>query len=74
VHYRGSLRIEAGIGPAATYAFIACVLWGHVFRNSLITIVALLGLQLPVLIGGAIFIEYVFSYGEGEEVHGARAA
>lgn len=38
------------------------VLWGHVFRNSLISIVTLLGLQLPVIIGGAIFIEVVFSY------------
>ena len=38
------------------------VLWGHVFRNSLISIVTLLGLQLPVVIGGAIFIEYVFNY------------
>jgi peptide/nickel transport system permease protein len=27
------------------------VLWGHIFRNSLITIVTLLGLQLPVIIG-----------------------
>jgi peptide/nickel transport system permease protein len=34
------------------------VLWGHIFRNSLITIVTL----LPVVIGGAIFIEYVFNY------------
>ena len=38
------------------------VLWSHIFRNSLITIVTLLGLQLPVVIGGAIFIEYVFNY------------
>ncbi len=38
------------------------VLWGHVFRNSLITIVTLLGLQLPVVIGGSIFIEVVFNY------------
>ncbi len=38
------------------------VLWGHIFRNSLITIVTLLGLQLPVIIGGAIFIEVVYSY------------
>jgi peptide/nickel transport system permease protein len=38
------------------------VLWGHIFRNSLITIVTLLGLQLPVIIGGAIFIEVVFNY------------
>jgi peptide/nickel transport system permease protein len=38
------------------------VLWGHIFRNSLISIVTLLGLQLPVVIGGSIFIEYVFNY------------
>ena len=38
------------------------VLWGHVFRNSLITIVTLLGLQLPVVIGGSIFVEVVFNY------------
>ncbi len=38
------------------------VVWGHVFRNSLMSIVTLLGLQLPVVIGGAIFIEYVFNY------------
>jgi peptide/nickel transport system permease protein len=38
------------------------VLWGHIFRNSLISIVTLLGLQLPIIIGGSIFIEYVFNY------------
>jgi peptide/nickel transport system permease protein len=38
------------------------VLWGHIFRNSLITIVTLLGLQLPAVIAGAIFIEVVFNY------------
>jgi peptide/nickel transport system permease protein len=43
------------------------VLWGHVFRNSLTSIVTLLGLQLPAVIGGAIFIESVFNYpGMGE--------
>jgi peptide/nickel transport system permease protein len=38
------------------------VLWGHIFRNSLISIVTLLGLQLPIVIGGSIFIEVVFNY------------
>jgi peptide/nickel transport system permease protein len=38
------------------------VLWGHIFRNSLITIVTLLGLQLPVVLAGSIFIEFVFNY------------
>jgi peptide/nickel transport system permease protein len=38
------------------------VVWVHIFRNSLISIVTLLGLQLPVVIGGALFIEVVFNY------------
>ena len=38
------------------------VLWGHVFRNSLITIVTLLGLSIPTLVAGAIFVEVVFNY------------
>jgi peptide/nickel transport system permease protein len=38
------------------------VLWGHVFRNSLISIVTLLGLSLPALVAGAIFIEVVFNF------------
>ncbi len=38
------------------------VLWGHVFRNSLISIITLLGLTLPTMVGGAIFIEVVFNY------------
>jgi len=38
------------------------VLWGHVFRNSLMSIVTLLGLALPVLVAGALFIEVVFNY------------
>ena len=38
------------------------VVWGHVFRNSLVSIVTLLGLSLPTLITGAIIIEVVFNY------------
>jgi len=38
------------------------VLWRHVFRNSLISIVTLLGLSFPTLVGGAIFVEVVFNY------------
>jgi len=38
------------------------VLWGHVFRNSLVSIVTLLGLSLPTLVAGAIFIEVVFNF------------
>ena len=38
------------------------VLWGHVYRNSRMSIVTLLGLSLPTLVAGAIFIEVVFNY------------
>ena len=38
------------------------VIWGHVFRNSLVSIVTLLGLSVPALVGGAILIEVVFNY------------
>ena len=38
------------------------VIWGHIFRNSLVSIVTLLGLSLPTLVAGAIFIEVVFNY------------
>jgi peptide/nickel transport system permease protein len=38
------------------------VLWGHVFRNSLMSITTLLGLSLPDLFGGVLFIEVVFNY------------
>jgi peptide/nickel transport system permease protein len=38
------------------------VIWRHMFRNSLISIVTLLGLQIPAVVGGAIFVEVVFNY------------
>jgi peptide/nickel transport system permease protein len=38
------------------------VLWGHIFRNSLITIVTILGLSLPGVVGGAVIVEDVFNY------------
>ena len=38
------------------------VVWHHVFRNSLISIVTLLGLSIPTMVGGAILIEVVFNY------------
>ena len=37
------------------------VLYHHALRNALIPIVTLLGLSLPTLIGGAYFVEYIFS-------------
>src|ERR1700733_14598903 len=38
------------------------VLWAHVFRNSLMSIITLLGLSLPDLVAGAIFVEVIFNY------------
>src|SRR5262249_16334195 len=38
------------------------VLWGPIFRNSLMSIVTLLGVSLPALVAGAIFIEVVFNF------------
>jgi peptide/nickel transport system permease protein len=38
------------------------VMWRHIFRNSLISIVTLLGLNIPTLVGGAVVVEEVFNY------------
>ncbi len=38
------------------------VLWSHIFRNSLISIVTLLGLALPTMVAGAVLVEVVFNY------------
>jgi peptide/nickel transport system permease protein len=38
------------------------LVWRHAFRNSLTPLVTLLGLLLPALLGGVLFIEKVFSW------------
>lgn len=38
------------------------VVWGHILRNSLITVVTLIGLTIGGLLAGDIFIEVVFNY------------
>jgi peptide/nickel transport system permease protein len=38
------------------------VVFGHALRNALIPTVTLIGLSLPGLVGGAFFVEYIFSY------------
>jgi peptide/nickel transport system permease protein len=38
------------------------VLWGHIFRNSLMSIVTLLGLQIPFMVAGVVAVEVVFNY------------
>jgi peptide/nickel transport system permease protein len=38
------------------------VLWRHLLRNALLPVITLLGLALPMLVGGAVFIERVFTW------------
>ncbi len=38
------------------------VVWRHAFRNALTPMVTILGLTLPAFIGGAVFVERVFSW------------
>jgi peptide/nickel transport system permease protein len=38
------------------------VIFKHAMRNSLIPIITLLGLQIPVLFGGTVFIETIFAW------------
>jgi peptide/nickel transport system permease protein len=38
------------------------VLWRHVLRNALLPVITLLGLALPMLVGGAVFVEQVFAW------------
>jgi peptide/nickel transport system permease protein len=51
------------------------VIWRHALRTALTPMVALLGLMLPALLGGALFIEKVFAWpGMGLLAAGAIAA
>lgn len=48
------------------------VIYRHALRNALIPVVSLVGLYLPVLIGGSVVIEVVFSWpGMGNELYQA---
>jgi peptide/nickel transport system permease protein len=38
------------------------VLWRHILRNALLPTITLLGLALPLLVAGAVFIEQVFAW------------
>lgn len=38
------------------------VIWRHAWRNALGPVIALLGLWLPLLVTGAVFVEYVFDW------------
>jgi peptide/nickel transport system permease protein len=51
------------------------VLWRHALRNALVPTIVLLGLSLPTLLGGAVFVEQVFSWpGLGSMATAAFAA
>lgn len=39
-----------------------CVLRKHVFRNALVPVITVLGVQIATLLGGAVIIETVFSW------------
>jgi peptide/nickel transport system permease protein len=50
------------------------IVWRHAFRNALTPMITLLGLLLPALLGGALFVEKVFSWpGMGMLAAGAIA-
>ncbi len=38
------------------------ILWRHVFRNAMVPVVTLLGLSLPALFSGAVFVEVIFAW------------
>ena len=51
------------------------VLWRHALRNALVPTIVLLGLSLPTLFGGAVFVEQVFAWpGMGRVAASAFAA
>jgi len=38
------------------------VIWHHAWRNALFPVITLFGLSLPILVTGAVFVEYVFNW------------
>ena len=38
------------------------VVWRHALRNALLPVITLLGLAIPALLGGAVFVETIFSW------------
>lgn len=38
------------------------ILWRHIFRNAMVPVVTLLGLSLPALFSGAVFVEVIFAW------------
>lgn len=51
------------------------VIWRHAWRNALFPILTLLGLWLPIVVSGSVFVESVFNWpGLGSLAYGAIAA
>lgn len=51
------------------------VLWGHAWRAALVPLITLLGLWLPILVSGSVFVEAVFNWpGLGSLAYQAIAA
>ncbi|MBI3943941.1 MAG: ABC transporter permease [Chloroflexi bacterium] len=40
----------------------ALVIWRHVFRNALLPLITIVGLELPMLLGGSVIVEQVFQW------------
>lgn len=50
------------------------VIWGHAWRNALFPILTLIGLWLPIVVSGSVFVESVFNWpGLGSLAYGAIA-
>ena len=67
MRYQRAAMIEAlalpSIGAARARGLPdRAVLWGHAWRNALGPVIALLGLWLPLLVTGAVFVELVFDW------------
>lgn len=37
------------------------IMWGYVFKNAMIPILAIVGIQVPIIVGGTLVVEQVFS-------------
>lgn len=51
------LRTARGNGISETK-----IIWKHALRNALVPIITVVGMQIPVLFGGAVIVEQVFSW------------
>lgn len=67
IRYQRAAAMETAIADWVTAARArgvspARVAWRHIWRPALTPIVTLLGLWLPLLVSGAVFVEYIFAW------------